>query len=206
MVEADRESSVIYLSAPDSSTVFLYKYFKESSQKDLMTAWVKWKLPGNVYHQFTSRDSHYAVLGRSGGFTLVKLSPDNDYYDDDVSVEARVRLPQLYVTKSEQKTYRADTTASTTIHRLKLNTGETNYYIADIKRFGKDDYQVEFEQTIMDGYVSDEQPVTTDREETIQLYERNTNLDITLTSPIGPFQLYSMRWEGDYNNRYYQRV
>ena len=50
------------------------------------------------------------------------------------------------------------------------------------------------------------EPVSKDREETIQLYERNTNLDITLTSPIGPFQLYSMRWEGDYNNRYYQRV
>ena len=69
---------------------------------------------------------------------------------------------------------------------------------------------------LMDGYIADESPetgytTTTDvripeREETIQLYERNTNLDIKLTSPIGPFQLYSMRWEGDYNSRYYQRV
>ena len=49
--------------------------------------------------------------------------------------------------------YRSDTTASTTIHRLKLNTGETNYYIANIDRFGKDPYVVEYEQTIMDGYI-----------------------------------------------------
>ena len=128
----------------------------------------------------------------------------------------QVELPQIYVVKQEMGAYRADTTASTTIHRIKLNTGETNYYIAKIDRFGKDSYEVEYEQTIMDGYIADEEPVTgyktttgvkiKQREETIQLYERNTNLDITLESPIGPFQLYSMRWEGDYNNRFYNRV
>ena len=203
MLDTSRETSTLYMAGDESNEIFVYKYFKEGSQKDIMTAWVRWVLPEPLEFHFAARDMHYVVTeaGR-----LLKMSPGNSYQDGDIDVEAKVRLPQLYVTKSEQNAYRADTTASTTIHRLKLNTGETNYYIADIKRFGKDDYQVEFEQTIMDGYISDEQPVTTDREETIQLYERNTNLDITLSSPIGPFQLYSMRWEGDYNNRYYQRV
>ena len=152
MVEAARESSVIYVAGPDSPEVYLYKYFKESSQKDLMTAWVRWVLPGNVYFQFTSRDSHYAILGRSGDFTLVKLSPDNEPEDDGVPVEASVSLPTLYVVKAEQQSFRADTTASTTIHRIKLNTGNTNYYIANIDRFGKDPYEVEYEQTI-DGWL-----------------------------------------------------
>ena len=214
MVEVSRDTGTVFMGGLDSNKLFVYRYFKESSQKDLMSAWVKWELPGDLLHHFTSRDRHYLILrdqsdGKIDFMRLDPINPTVDYFNDEtksVDVVASVELPTLYVVKAEQGAYRADTTASTTIHRVKLNTGDTNYYKAYIDRLGKDSYEVEYEQTIMDGYISDESPVTKDREETIQLYERNTNLDITLTSPIGPFQLYSMRWEGDYNNRYYQRV
>ena len=223
-LDVSRDTGTVFMGGVGDDTLFVYKYFKENSQKDLMSAWVKWKLPGKLVHHFTSRDRHYLIARDEvdGFIDILRLDPSNppiDYASNpelSKHVVATVKLPELYVTKSEQGAYRADTTASTTIHRLKLNTGETNYYVADIARHGKEQFRVEFEQTIMDGYSADEQPYTgyitstgTDikqREETIQLYERNTNLDITLTSTIGPFQLSSMRWEGDYNNRYYQRV
>ena len=214
MLDTSRETGTVYMAGEGQKDVYIYKYFKEGSQKDLMTAWVRWELPEPIVFHFSARDMHYVVTEDG---KILRMSPDDEAYEDaGVPVEASVSIPTLYVVKAEQQAYRADTTASTTIHRIKLNTGNTNYYIANIDRFGKDPYEVEYEQTIMDGYIEDENPetgytTTTDvripeREETIQLYERNTNLDIKLTSPIGPFQLYSMRWEGDYNSRYYQRV
>ena len=214
MLDTSRETGTVYMAGEGQKDVYIYKYFKEGSQKDLMTAWVRWELPEPIVFHFSARDMHYVVTEDG---KILRMSPDDETYEDaGVPVEASVSLPKLYVVKSEQQSFRADTTASTTIHRIKLNTGNTNYYIAYIDRLGKDPYEVEYEQTIMDGYIEDESPetgytTTTDvripeREETIQLYERNTNLDIKLTSPIGPFQLYSMRWEGDYNSRYYQRV
>ena len=41
----------------------------------------------------------------------------------------------------------------------------------------------------------------------VPIYERNTNLTLTLksTHPT-PATLYSMTWEGDYTNKFYQRV
>ena len=214
MLETSRETGTLYMAGEGKDEMFVYKYFKEGSQKDLMTSWVRWELPEPIAFHFTARDNHYAVIkdGIDWGY-IVKMVPNREeekYVDEvldrELPVRGSISLPKLYVVKSEQQAFRADTTASTTIHRIKLNTGDTNYYIASIDRFGKDPYEVEYEQTLMDGYIADETPVTKDREETIQLYERNTNLDIKLTSPIGPFQLYSMRWEGDYNSRYYQRV
>ena len=60
---------------------------------------------------------------------------------------------------------------------------------------------------MQDGYLADAVPVSYDREETIPIYERNVNVNITITSDFdGPFTLYSLRWEGDYNNRYYKRI
>ena len=118
-----------------------------------------------------------------------------------------VNLPTFYVLKNEQQAFRADTTASLTIHRLKMNTGPTNVYDVIIDRYGKDPYVVTYEQTMMDGYTADSDPTRPDTEQSIPLYERNTNLNIVIASTYpSPTTLYSLRWEGDYNSRYYQRV
>ena len=64
---------------------------------------------------------------------------------------------------------------------MHLNTGDSNYYTTTIRRYGKDDYVVIYEQSIQDAYEADEQPITYDREETLPIYERNTNVNITIT-------------------------
>ena len=38
-----------------------------------------------------------------------------------------------------------------------------------------------YEQSIQDAYESDDEPVSYDREETVPIYERNTNVNITIT-------------------------
>jgi len=212
MISSSKESGLITFGKKGSDVIWLYKYFKENSQNDLQQAWFKWKLPSNVSFQFIDGNKHYAIT--DDGDLLCNDLESNIYQDDDVDFEMKIELPRFYVLKNEQQSFRADTTASLVIHRMHLNTGETNFYDITIERYAKDPYTIardpsvmRYEQAIADAYIADAAPITLLREETVPLYEKNTNLDITITSTFnGPFTLYSLRWEGDYNNRYYQRV
>ena len=205
MASSSRETGLITLGKKDSNTIWLYKYFKENSQNDIQQAWFKWTLPDTVYYQFLDNNKHYAVT--KDGKLYRNDMDGKTYQDDDVDYEMRLELPTFYVTKAEQNAFRADTTASLVIHRMYLNTGESNYYTINIDRTGKDPYVVDYEQSIQDAYEAGDKPITIEREQSIPLYERNTNLDITITSNFdGPFTLYSLRWEGDYNPKYYRRV
>ena len=205
MVSSSRETGLITLGNKNSNTIWLYKYFKENSQNDIQQAWFKWTLPDKVFYQFLDNNKHYVVT-KDG--KLYRNDMDGAVYQDDgVDYEMKLSLPTFYVTKAEQQAYRADTTASLVIHRMYLNTGESNYYTINIDRYGKDPYVVDYEQSIQDAYLADAEPITIEREQSIPLYERNTNLDITITSNFnGPFTLYSLRWEGDFNPKYYKRV
>ena len=205
MISSSTETGLITFGKKGTDIIWLYKYFKESSQSDLQQAWFKWKLPSNVVFQFIDGHKHYAVT-EAGNLLFNDLDSDL-YQDNNEDYEMKITLPTFYLLKSEQKVFRADTTASLVIHRMHLNTGMSNCYTIDITRAGKDPYNVDYEQSIQDAYGADNSPVTSDREQTVPLYEKNSNLDISITSKVnGPFTLYSLRWEGDYNNRYYQRV
>ena len=134
-------------------------------------------------------------------------------YGAELTYNMKIELPTFYLKKNEQQTFTADTTASLVLHRMHLNTGATNFYDVTMKRYGKDDYVVKYEQSIQDGFKASGdpdpifEPITYNREETIPIYERNINVNITIESDYdSPFTLYSLRWEGDYTNRYYQRV
>jgi len=205
MTSSSKETGLITFGKKGSDTIWLYKYFKENSQSDLQQAWFKWKLSSNVNYQFIDGNKHYVVT--DGGELLCNDLESDVYQDNGVDYEMKLVLPTFYVLKNEQSSFKADTTSSLIIHRMYLNTGESNFYTINIDRFGKDPYIVNYEQSIQDEYEAGSEPVTVEREQSIPLYERNTSLDVSITSTFnGPFTLYSLRWEGDYNNRYYQRV
>ncbi len=206
MTSSSKDTGLITFGKKGSDIIWLYKYFKENSQSDIQQAWFKWQLPSEVAFQFLEGNYHYAVT-EDGKLYRNDLESSSRYQDGSNDYEMKIVLPTFYVTKNEQSSYRADTTSSLVIHRIHLNTGNTNYYTINIDRFGKDSYNVEYEQSIQDAYETGDVPITIDREQTVPLYEKNTNLDITISSEFnGPFTLYSLRWEGDYNSRYYQRV
>jgi hypothetical protein len=103
--------------------------------------------------------------------------------------------------------YHSDTTASLIVHRINYNFADIGSYYFDIKRDGMDDYSNLYESRYMDKYLADAPPVIPEVERTIPVYTRNTALDITLRSDFPhPLVLFSSRWEGDYNQRYYKRV
>ena len=118
-----------------------------------------------------------------------------------------VTFPKIYVTATKGTNTVADTNGSLIIHRIKIGLGDSGVYETTIKRDGKDDYTELIESSYQDLYQSNTSPWLTERTHTLPTYERNTNLTFTLkSSHPSPAIIYSMSWEGDYTNRYYQRV
>ena len=119
----------------------------------------------------------------------------------------KVKFPTIYYTQTSGENVRSDTRASLVVHRLKLNFGAIGLYKTLIERIGKDDYTETWEPLQTDWYRSNQVAINDERTETIPTYEKNKNLSLTLTSKHpAPATLYSMSWEGDYNNKFYKGV
>ena len=76
-----------------------------------------------------------------------------------------------------------------------------------MKRKGREDYTDIYESLDWDNYAATRIGIEPEYTHTVPAYERNTNLTVELkSSHPSPATLHSLVWEGDYNNRYYQRV
>jgi hypothetical protein len=209
----------LMLFSNNGKTVWMYK-FLDGGDKLLQDAWVRWTLPHPVLYHFIIDSIYYAVLDNEGDIYLTRLDldknpangPFTDLWEEDdedagVPYEMKVVFPTVNLVKSEMGAYRSDTTSSLIVHRLHYNFGDIGTYTFDIKREGYDDYDVLYESRYMDDYKADAEPLVPEVERTIPVYTRNTALGVTLKSDYNqPLILHSMRWEGDYNQRYYNRV
>ena len=207
---ADAKDTGLFIAGSSGSDLlWCYRYFKESSQKELQSAWFKWQLPHElVFHTILDDIYYVAMRTENNNIVLASLNVESrtgPYLDLGKAFLMTIELPTIYTVKKQGEVTRADKASSLTIHRMRLNTGLTNYYYVQIQRAGKDTYQVIHEQSFMDGYNADEEQVTEDYEQVIPIYDRNINLTTRIFSDYGPFQLHSMSWEGDYNQRYYKR-
>ena len=118
-----------------------------------------------------------------------------------------VEFPTIYVTRQEGEAYRSETRGSLVLHRAKLNLGASGLYETLLERVGKTDYTETYEPIMADSYNANQIQFTEESVKTIPIYDKNTNTTLTLKSThASPATLYSMTWEGDYNNRYYNRV
>tara|TARA_Y100001963_G_scaffold44292_1_gene62145 strand:- start:3842 stop:6652 length:2811 start_codon:yes stop_codon:yes gene_type:complete len=121
--------------------------------------------------------------------------------------EYNVKFPRLYIQRPQGNRLSSDVNASLVIHRVKLNLGKIGLYATTLDRVGKDSYTEIYESTDLDEYEASDAPYLEEKIKTIPVYEKNSNVDITLkSSHPAPATLYSMSWEGDYTNRFYQRV
>ena len=216
-ITQSKETGLVLAAAYLTKDVWAYRYLKESANKDLQSAWFRWTLPENfVFHSIIDNTYYVIVEDSALSCSLLKMTLDNtkgpwtDMYTDidtGVPYEMRVDFPTINVVKKEQTNYMADTTASLVVHRVYYNFADIGSYYFDIKRNGMDDYSVLYESTFIDGYLADASPVMPEVERPIPVYTRNTALEVSLRSSFpNPLVLYSSRWEGDYNNRYYKRV
>ena len=159
------------------------------------------------------RYSKGTVLGNldNNGVTTLTVSLAQDWSSDPVQVgreyEMKVELPTIYPTTTKNNRIVADTSASLILQRLKINFGPVGQFITKLTRTGKPNFIDTHESSIMDGYDANRAPNLDGSFRTIPVYERNTNVSVTITSTHpSPATIESMSWEGDYNNRYYKRI
>ena len=118
-----------------------------------------------------------------------------------------VKFPTFYATRREGNSSRADVNSSLVLHRIKLHFGKIGLYETTLERVGKNDYTEVYESTELDEYDASDAPYLEEFIKTIPVYEKNTNVDVTLrSSHPAPATLRAVSWEGDYSPKYYKRV
>ena len=121
--------------------------------------------------------------------------------------EYKVLFPTFYVTQTQGQQSKADVNSSLVVHRMKLHFGKIGLYETTLSRVGKNDYTEVYESTELDEYDVSDAPYIEEFIKTIPVYERNTNVDITLKSQHpAPSTLRAVSWEGDFSPKYYKRV
>ena len=118
----------------------------------------------------------------------------------------QVKFPTFYYTKQEGNRTKSDINASLVLHRIKLHFGKIGLYETTLERIGKNDYTEVYESTELDEYDASDAPYLEEFVKTIPVYEKNTNVDVTLkSSHPAPATLRALSWEGDYSPKYYKR-
>ena len=121
--------------------------------------------------------------------------------------EMLIEFPTIYAQQKSGDSVRSDVRSSLTVHRVKLNLEDAGVYESTLSRKGKPDFVQLYECREQDGYKANSVAFAQNKDQTIPVYERNTNISLTLTSSHpSPCTLISMNWEGDYNPRYYKSV
>ena len=121
--------------------------------------------------------------------------------------EMLVEFPTIYPQRKAGEAVRSDVRGSLTVHRVKLNLEDVGVYSSTLQRFGKPDYVQLYEARKQNTYNANTITYEKYQTQTIPVYERNTNVTITLSSSYpSACTLISMNWEGDYNPRYYKSV
>ncbi len=134
-----------------------------------------------------------------------------DWTGQDLTVgylyDMEVQLPTIYVQQAAGESFKSEIHKSLVIHRIKLSLGSSGLYTTTLARPGKTDFTKTHESPLADQYNASRVSVNNVLKETVPVYEKNTNLTFTIksTHPT-PATLYSMAWEGDYTNKFYQNI
>ena len=120
----------------------------------------------------------------------------------------QVKFPKFYPFKSAgEGKVQSDVNSSLVLHRIKLHFGKLGTYETTLERVGKTDYTEVYESSILDEYNTNSAPYLETYIKTVPIYERNTNINLTLkSSHPSPATLHALSWEADYSPRFYNRV
>ena len=136
-----------------------------------------------------------------------------DWTDDPIALgytfNMRIEFPTIYPTAKSGMSgaLQADTRGSLILNRIKVTLGDSGYYDAILKSFGRDDRTISFESATLGTYQANRAAVLSQASRTIPVYDRNTNFNLELSSRHpSPTTLYSMEWEGIYTPMYYRSV
>ena len=118
-----------------------------------------------------------------------------------------VKFPTLYPVSTGGGKATADVNSSLVLHRLKFNFGKVGSYKTILTRVGKPAFTQQHESALLSQYDAGDVPYLPEFIKTVPVYERNTNVEVTLKSTHpSPATLHSVSWEGDYSPKFYKRV
>ena len=148
----------------------------------------------------------YPILSEGSDFTVKRDWSTSTVYAG-YTYDMKVEFPVPYLKQSEGDSVRADTRASTIIHRVDLNLGPTGYHQTRLKRKRRNDWIQNHEASLNYGFEENRYLFLDSFKTTIPIYARNGDFKLSLESNHpSPCTLYSSFWEGDYNQRYYKKV
>ena len=212
-------SSLTYSASDDHTTFTIPNGFNNTHGK-LYAIWVPTGtdkiFQGMASHAYTIPGNKVRIPGNWKTYDP-QFVTDNATPDDDVTpagniilgylYDMEVKFPTIYFVTQTPNGYRSEAQGSLIVHRVKFSFGPMGTYETVLDRVGKRTYTELFESTIADDYISNRVQFNPDMKAVLPIYERNTNLTLTLKSTHpSPATLYSMTWEGDYSNRFYKRV
>ena len=142
-----------------------------------------------------------------GDWTNSTLPSGQTHFTVGYVYDYEVQFPTLYPFKVSGNKSTADVNSSLVLHRLKFHFGKVGTYKTSLKRVGKPTYEDQHESILASEYEAGKVPYLPEFIKTVPVYERNTNVDITLRSTHpSPATLHALSWEGDYSPRFYSRV
>ena len=149
----------------------------------------------------------YAMVTVNGSNLEIPGDWSNNTFVIGYLYELDVQIPTLYLNRQEGDKYRSDAKSSLIVHRIKFSFGPLGVYTTTLTRVGKPDYTETKELGLAGKVSANRLPIVEEVIETVPCYERNTNLQVNVTSSHpSPATLISLAWEGDFTNRFYKRV
>ena len=162
-------------------------------------------------------DSGATRVGRYAETTLLGNTPNDDFtlpgnwstgtFYIGYLYDYQVDFPTIYPTQIQGEKSNSDVSGTLVLHRLRVHLGKVGLYETTLTRVGKSAYTEIYESPEYDEYEASDAPYVEEVIRTVPVYEKNTNVDITVKSAHpSPATLRAMSWEGSFTPKYYKRV
>ncbi len=92
---ASPQNSFVAMSSQDGSDVFFYRFFN-TGEKDIMQAWYKWSLPGNVQTMAIAQDMMFFVVKVGNEYNLLATSIAQLVLEGSTASQANPRLDMFF--------------------------------------------------------------------------------------------------------------
>jgi hypothetical protein len=147
------------------------------------------------------------VQGTSGAYYVVL---EGDYRGRDLILgylyDMTVEIPKIYPGSSDGRQWKADTTSSCIVHRLKIETGLSGPITYKVNITGLDEWDNVINVTLPAQYALNNVNLSASATHVVPIHQRNKNLRIRIIGDTPfPVTLSSMQWEGKYNTNFYTR-
>lgn len=138
------------------------------------------------------------------------IDVEGDYRGKDIAVgfgyNMEVTFPEFYYRSGDGQAQLVDYTADLIMHRMKFSTGLSGPIKYQVDITGRPEWSNTVEPTLPYGATYNEIHMTENEVHIVPVYQRTENLSVKAIADLPlPASLFSVNWEGRYNNGFYNR-